>query len=89
VALPTPPRRPRREFPVHGTGGAPTGAPPPDVSFPATGPVFGDESTGPAGSTPDSSRWTANAVGGDWPGPPTGATVFPQRMPVDYVRVHQ
>jgi beta-glucanase (GH16 family) len=29
------------------------------------------------------------AVGGDWPGPPTSATVFPQNMYVDYVRVFQ
>jgi beta-glucanase (GH16 family) len=29
------------------------------------------------------------AVGGDWPGPPDSATVFPQRMFVDYVRVFQ
>ncbi len=29
------------------------------------------------------------AVGGDWPGPPDGTTVFPQRMFVDYVRVFQ
>jgi beta-glucanase (GH16 family) len=28
------------------------------------------------------------AVGGDWPGPPDGATVFPQQMLVDYVRVY-
>ena len=27
------------------------------------------------------------AVGGDWPGPPDGTTVFPQRMLVDWVRV--
>ena len=27
------------------------------------------------------------AVGGDWPGSPDGATQFPQRMVVDYVRV--
>ncbi|RCG24013.1 licheninase [Sphaerisporangium album] len=30
-----------------------------------------------------------NAVGGDWPGPPDGTTVFPQKMLVDYVRVYQ
>lgn len=30
-----------------------------------------------------------NAVGGDWPGPPDGTTVLPQRMLVDYVRVYQ
>ena len=29
------------------------------------------------------------AVGGNWPGPPSTATVFPQRMFVDYVRVFQ
>jgi beta-glucanase (GH16 family) len=29
------------------------------------------------------------AVGGDWPGPPDGTTVFPQRMFVDYVRIFQ
>lgn len=29
------------------------------------------------------------AVGGDWPGPPDNATIFPQRMFVDYVRVFQ
>ncbi|MFT5153859.1 MAG: beta-glucanase (GH16 family) [Planctomycetota bacterium] len=29
------------------------------------------------------------AVGGDWPGPPNGATVFPQEFVVDYVRVYQ
>lgn len=29
------------------------------------------------------------AVGGNWPGSPTAATVFPQRMIVDYVRVFQ
>jgi beta-glucanase (GH16 family) len=29
------------------------------------------------------------AVGGDWPGPPTAQTVFPQSMYVDYVRVFQ
>ena len=28
------------------------------------------------------------AVGGDWPGPPDAATVFPQQMVVDYVRVY-
>jgi beta-glucanase (GH16 family) len=27
------------------------------------------------------------AVGGNWPGPPDGTTVFPQRMRVDYVKV--
>jgi beta-glucanase (GH16 family) len=29
------------------------------------------------------------AVGGNWPGPPSSSTVFPQRMFVDYVRVFQ
>ena len=29
------------------------------------------------------------AVGGNWPGPPTAATVFPQVMEVDWVRVSQ
>ncbi len=29
------------------------------------------------------------AVGGNWPGAPSSATVFPQRMVVDYVRVFQ
>ena len=29
------------------------------------------------------------AVGGDWPGPPTSQTVFPESMYVDYVRVFQ
>jgi beta-glucanase (GH16 family) len=29
------------------------------------------------------------AVGGDWPGSPDGATVFPQTMQVDYVRVYK
>ena len=29
------------------------------------------------------------AVGGSWPGNPTGATVFPQSMYVDWVRVYQ
>lgn len=29
------------------------------------------------------------AVGGHWPGAPNGATRFPQRMDVDYVRVYQ
>lgn len=28
------------------------------------------------------------AVGGDWPGPPNNATVFPREMLVDYVRVY-
>jgi beta-glucanase (GH16 family) len=29
------------------------------------------------------------AIGGNWPGAPDAATVFPQRMIVDYVRVYQ
>jgi beta-glucanase (GH16 family) len=29
------------------------------------------------------------AVGGNWPGPPDGSTVFPQAMLVDYVRVYR
>jgi beta-glucanase (GH16 family) len=29
------------------------------------------------------------AVGGNWPGPPDAATVFPQQMLVDYVRVYR
>jgi beta-glucanase (GH16 family) len=29
------------------------------------------------------------AVGGNWPGNPTGSSVFPQRMYVDYIRVYQ
>lgn len=29
------------------------------------------------------------AVGGNWPGPPNGTTVFPQTMKVDYVRVYK
>src|SRR5262245_59638731 len=29
------------------------------------------------------------AVGGDWPGPPNGSTVFPARLFVDYVRAYQ
>src|SRR6266850_3296067 len=28
------------------------------------------------------------AVGGDWPGSPDNTTVFPQQMPVDFVRVY-
>jgi beta-glucanase (GH16 family) len=28
------------------------------------------------------------AVGGNWPGPPDGSTVFPQTMLIDYVRVY-
>jgi len=29
------------------------------------------------------------AVGGDWPGPPSASTVWPQQMVVDWVRVYQ
>ncbi|MBN2339992.1 MAG: glycoside hydrolase family 16 protein [Deltaproteobacteria bacterium] len=29
------------------------------------------------------------AVGGNWPGPPNDATVFPKEMRIDYVRVYQ
>ena len=29
------------------------------------------------------------AIGGDWPGKPNSATVFPQQMKVDYIRVFQ
>jgi hypothetical protein len=29
------------------------------------------------------------AAGGDWPANPDPATIFPQTMPVDYVRVYQ
>lgn len=29
------------------------------------------------------------AVGGDWPGPPDGSTVFPAYLYIDYVRVYQ
>lgn len=29
------------------------------------------------------------AVGGNWPGPPDGTSVFPQQMVVDYVRVYK
>jgi beta-glucanase (GH16 family) len=47
---------------------------------------------------PAGSRWVFDhpfflilnvAVGGDWPGPPDAATVFPQQMLVDYVRVYR
>ncbi|MES2657291.1 MAG: glycoside hydrolase family 16 protein [Verrucomicrobiota bacterium] len=49
------------------------------------------------GSLPNGGSWAFNqpqflllnlAVGGNWPGPPNGSTVFPQRMTVDYVRVY-
>ena len=48
-------------------------------------------------SLPGGTRWVFNqpkfvllnlAVGGGWPGNPDGATAFPQRMLVDYVRVY-
>ena len=48
-------------------------------------------------SLPTNARWVFDrphflllnlAVGGGWPGPPEGTTVFPQRMLVDYVRVY-
>lgn len=29
------------------------------------------------------------AVGGNWPGPPNGNTIFPQNMIIDYIRVYQ
>jgi beta-glucanase (GH16 family) len=47
---------------------------------------------------PSGSRWVFDhpffllinvAVGGEWPGPPDGTTVFPQQMLVDYVRVYR
>jgi beta-glucanase (GH16 family) len=49
------------EFQVYGTGGAPTTPPalPPNVSFPASRLVFGDEFNGAANSTPDASKWFA------------------------------
>jgi beta-glucanase (GH16 family) len=28
------------------------------------------------------------AVGGNWPGPPNGTTVFPSEVLVDYVRIY-
>jgi beta-glucanase (GH16 family)/GH18 family chitinase len=49
-------------------------------------------------SLPAGTRWVFDhpffiilnvAVGGNWPGPPDGSTVFPQTMLVDYVRVYQ
>jgi hypothetical protein len=48
------------EFQVYGSGGNPTPPPPlpPNVAFPATRLVFGDEFNGPAGTTPDPSKWT-------------------------------
>ena len=47
---------------------------------------------------PGGSRWVFDhdffiiinvAVGGEWPGDPNGASVFPQQMKVDYVRVYK
>ena len=29
------------------------------------------------------------AVGGNWPGPPSSSTAWPQQMVVDWVRVYQ
>ena len=49
-------------------------------------------------SLPAGTRWVFDrpfylllnlAIGGDWPGSPDAATVFPQSMLVDYVRVYQ
>lgn len=50
-----------------------------------------------ASDVPAGGRWVFNApfyfllnlaVGGDWPGPPSGATPSPAEMSVDYVRVY-
>ncbi len=50
-----------------------------------------------AANWPDGGNWVFDhpffiilnlAVGGDWPGPPDTATVFPQYMLIDYVRVY-
>ncbi|GIE32722.1 hypothetical protein Ait01nite_057670 [Actinoplanes italicus] len=48
------------EFSVYGTGGNPTTPPakPADPAFPATRLVFSDEFNGPAGSKPDTTKWT-------------------------------
>lgn len=48
------------EFSVYGTGGNPTAPPakPADPVFPATRLVFADEFDGPAGSKPDTTKWT-------------------------------
>ncbi|MDX3855579.1 discoidin domain-containing protein [Streptomyces sp. AK02-01A] len=48
------------DFDVYGTGGSPT-APPPQPPDPANPPrlVWSDEFNGPAGSTPDPAKWTA------------------------------
>jgi beta-glucanase (GH16 family) len=51
------------EFQVYGTGGSPIAPPasPPNVTFPASRLVFDDEFNGASGSTPDASKWTADA----------------------------
>jgi beta-glucanase (GH16 family) len=48
------------EFSIYGTGGNPTSPPakPADPTFPATRLVFSDEFNGPAGSKPDTTKWT-------------------------------
>jgi beta-glucanase (GH16 family) len=48
------------EFSIYGTGGNPTSPPaqPADPAFPATRLVFADEFNGPAGSKPDTTKWT-------------------------------
>ncbi len=49
-----------------------------------------DISSGPMSEFRDDFFFIFNvAVGGDWPGSPDAATVFPQQMNVDYVRVFQ
>jgi beta-glucanase (GH16 family) len=47
------------EFQVYGTGGNPTAPPalPPNVTFPATRLVFGDEFNSAAGTKPDAAKW--------------------------------
>jgi beta-glucanase (GH16 family) len=54
------------EFQVWGTGGAPNPPPPayPDPAFPATRLVWSDEFNGPAGTTPDAAKWTADTGAG-------------------------
>jgi beta-glucanase (GH16 family) len=48
------------EFQVYGTGGSPVQpSVPPNVTFPATRLVFGDEFNGPAGTRPDPAKWLA------------------------------
>jgi beta-glucanase (GH16 family) len=51
------------EFQVFGTGGSPVTPPgtPPNVLFPASRLVFADEFNGAAGTTPDASKWNADA----------------------------